>query len=216
MPTIENLKKQAKALVRLHRQRSYHLSSVARDVLPKFAGVTDREILAGAFTLADAQEILARQHGASSWRELKARLEAAPPPAAQPQTSPGLVLAQPMLYVADVARALAWYEGVLGFERLMTSGQPPFYAEVRRDAVVLSLRLVHGHAIDPAVRARETMLLQANVRVTNAKALFLEFTASGAAFDTPLRREPWGALFFVVKDPDDNLIGFGEAAPAGG
>ena len=25
-------------------------------------------------------------------------------------------------------------------------------------------------------------------------------------------REPWGALFFVIKDPDDNLIGFGEAA----
>ena len=45
--------------MRLHAERSYHLSSVAREVMPKFAAMTDREVLAGPFKLADAQELLA-------------------------------------------------------------------------------------------------------------------------------------------------------------
>ena len=72
MPSLENLKKQAKALVRLHRERSHHLADVAREHLPKYAGMSDREILGGAFKLADAQALLARQHGCASWAVLKA------------------------------------------------------------------------------------------------------------------------------------------------
>jgi hypothetical protein len=37
MSSLENLKKQAKALVRLHREKSYHLAIVARSVLPRYA-----------------------------------------------------------------------------------------------------------------------------------------------------------------------------------
>ena len=213
MTNLENLKKQAKALVRLHAERSYHLACVAREVLPKFSAMTDRQVLAAEFKLSDAQELIARQHGSETWSALKSTVSArTPEPALKPQVQPGLVFAQPMLYVADVTRALAYYQQVLGFERLMAAGEPPFYAEVQRDGVILSLRFVHAPAIDPAVRASEAMLLQANVRVTNAKALYLEFSGSGAQIDTPLRREPWGAWGFVIADPDGNLIGFGEAA----
>jgi uncharacterized glyoxalase superfamily protein PhnB len=40
------------------------------------------------------------------------------------------------------------------------------------------------------------------------KALFLEFQAAGVAFFQPLRKEPWGAHTFIVKDPDGNLLLF--------
>jgi uncharacterized glyoxalase superfamily protein PhnB len=44
------------------------------------------------------------------------------------------------------------------------------------------------------------------------KQLYLEFQAAGVTFAQPLRREPWGAKTFIVKDPDGNLVLF--AGPA--
>lgn len=215
MSSLENLKKQAKALVRLHGEKSYHLSSVAREVLPKFAALTDREVLAGPFKLADAQELLARQHGCESWRELKARVEAGDFDAApRPVGGAAIELAAPVLLVSNVTEALAFYAR-LGFEPSQVSGEPPYYAEVQRDGVILALRFVHGPPYAAAM-AEETMLVQAILRVANAKALYLEFVAAGAEIDTPLRREPWGALDFVVKDPDGNKIAFGEPARSAG
>ena len=63
MSNIEHLKKRAKALVRLHRERSYHLACVARETLPKFAKMSDREILSADFKLSDAQTLVARHEG---------------------------------------------------------------------------------------------------------------------------------------------------------
>jgi uncharacterized glyoxalase superfamily protein PhnB len=217
MSNLENLKKQAKALVRLHREKSHHLSCVARETLPRFAALTDRQILAGEFRLADAQELVARQHGCQTWRELKARAEAAPAaplsPAEEPDP-PGLIMAVPMLYVADIRRALGFYVDRLGFEARQVSGEPPFYAEVGRGGAQLALRITHRPPIDPAVRASEPMLLQAAIRTGgDIKAYYLEVLAGGAEIDTPLFREPWGPQAFVVKDPDGNLVSFGERGP---
>jgi uncharacterized glyoxalase superfamily protein PhnB len=38
--------------------------------------------------------------------------------------------------------------------------------------------------------------------------LFLELQARGATFFQTLRKEPWGAMTFIVKDPDGNLLLF--------
>ena len=43
--------------------------------------------------------------------------------------------------------------------------------------------------------------------------LFREFQAAGVEFFQALRKEPWGASTFIVKDPDRNLLLF--AGPAG-
>jgi hypothetical protein len=42
--------------------------------------------------------------------------------------------------------------------------------------------------------------------------LFLGYQAAEVAFHQLLRKEPWGAETFIVKDPDGNLILF--AGPA--
>ncbi|MGD0506846.1 MAG: VOC family protein, partial [Terriglobales bacterium] len=44
------------------------------------------------------------------------------------------------------------------------------------------------------------------------KLLFLEFQSAGVAFHQTLKKQPWGAKNFVVKDPDGNLLLF--AGPA--
>jgi len=216
MSNLENLKKQAKALVRLHREKSYHLACVARETLPRFAALTDRQILLGEFKLSDAQELIARQHGCQSWAALKTKVgEAGAAPAREPDVAdgPGLLFVVPILYVADIGRALSFYHGQLGFEVLQVSGEPPFYAEVRRGGASLGLRLVHRPVIDPAARAEEPMLWQATVRVGDVKALYLEFLAAGATIETPLQRDAWGPQFFSVQDADGNIIGFSERGP---
>jgi uncharacterized glyoxalase superfamily protein PhnB len=214
MHNLENLKKQAKALVRLHRERSYHLACVARETLPKFEGMTDNQVLAADFRLADAQGLVARQHGCETWAALKAKAEAAEPePQRPPILGPGAHFAVPILYVADVRRALACYEGQLGFTVLQVSGEPPFYAEVRRGGASLGLRFVHRPVFDPATRAGEAMFWQTSIRVGDAKALYLEFLAAGANISAPLQRDPWGPIYFAIEDPDGNLVGFSEPGP---
>jgi len=44
------------------------------------------------------------------------------------------------------------------------------------------------------------------------KLLFLEFQSAGVVFHQTLKKQPWGAKNFVVKDPDGNLLLF--AGPA--
>jgi uncharacterized glyoxalase superfamily protein PhnB len=213
MSNLENLKKQAKALVRLHRERSYHLAIVARSVLPKYAAMSDRQVLAADFKLGDAQELIARQHGCDSWAALKAASErgaSAPAPEPLVAADAGPVFAMPMLYVADVRRAAGHYERVLGFQAVL-EGEPPFYAEVRRGGARLALRHTHRPVFDASARAEEELLWQASIGVRGVKALYLEYVAAGATISTPLRREPWGVWDFAVEDSEGNLIGFFEA-----
>jgi len=213
MSNLENLKKQAKALVRLHRERSHHLAIEARAVLPKYASMSDREVLAADFKLGDAQELIARQHGCDSWAALKASSErGASAPAPEPVVAgdAGPVFAMPMLYVADVRRAAGHYEQVLGFQAVL-EGDPPFYAEVWRGGARLALRHTHRPVLDAAARADEELLWQASIGVRGVKALYLEYVAAVATISTPLRREPWGVWDFAVEDSEGNLIGFFEA-----
>ena len=118
------------------------------------------------------------------------------------------------LFVADVGTACDFYTRKLGFEVVFIYGEPPFYGQVRRDRGLLNLRCVAQPPIDPALRERES-LLAADIAVDTAeeiKALFLEFQSAGVDFHQSLRREPWGARNFIVRDPDGNLILF--AGPA--
>jgi uncharacterized glyoxalase superfamily protein PhnB len=64
------------------------------------------------------------------------------------------------------------------------------------------------------IRDREE-LLSASLTVATAdeiKLLFLEFQSAGVSFHQTLKRQPWGAKNFVVKDPDGNLLLFAGSA----
>jgi catechol 2,3-dioxygenase-like lactoylglutathione lyase family enzyme len=127
---------------------------------------------------------------------------------------PVLTAAEPQLFVADIKASCDYYTHKLGFSIVFVYGEPPFYAQVRRDGARLNLRCVDAPVIDGALRERES-LLSAAITVATAdeiKQLFLELQAAGVAFHQTLKREPWGARDFVVKDPDGNLVLF--AGPA--
>ncbi|MGO4129644.1 VOC family protein [Inquilinus sp. YAF38] len=125
-----------------------------------------------------------------------------------PLGRPVLGLAEPQLLVADIRAACGFYAGTLGFSVAFTYGEPPFYAQIQRDAARLNLRWVQGAVFAPGFREREVDVLSATIAVDDPKALFLELQAAGAPFHQSLRTEPWGARTFIIRDPDDNLIAF--------
>jgi catechol 2,3-dioxygenase-like lactoylglutathione lyase family enzyme len=130
-------------------------------------------------------------------------------------TKPGLVAAEPQLFVADVKSSCTFFERRLGFTVVFTYGEPPYYAQVRRDGARLNLRCVDRPAIHPDVRDREE-LLSATLTVATAeeiRQLSADFQKSGVSFAQALTRKPWGALDFIIRDPDGNLLLF--AGPAG-
>ena len=125
-----------------------------------------------------------------------------------------LVAAEPQLFVADIRSSCDFFSRKLGFSIAFTYGEPPFYAQVKRDGARINLRGVECPVIDPALRDRES-LLSASITVASAdaiKRLFLEYQGAGATIYQALRKEPWGARNFIVKDPDGNLLLF--AGPA--
>jgi hypothetical protein len=62
---LDNLKKQAKLLVKWHRGRNYSIGERIR-ILPRYRKLTDVEVLALKFALSDAQEIIALETGFKS------------------------------------------------------------------------------------------------------------------------------------------------------
>lgn len=118
------------------------------------------------------------------------------------------------LFVANIKSSCDFYTRKLGFAVKFVYGDPPYYAQVIRDAARLNLRLVFEPVFVAGVRKREG-LLSATITVSTAKEikqLFLSYQAAGVSFHQALKKEPWGARAFIVSDPDENLILF--AGPA--
>jgi catechol 2,3-dioxygenase-like lactoylglutathione lyase family enzyme len=214
MPNLENLRKQAKLVLRWHRDRHYPVAAQIRAVLPRYRHLTDAEVLAQTFKLSDAQELVARQHGFDSWQALKTGLSTMLDQTQQTTSRATLTAAEPQLFVADIKASCDFFMQKLGFSVVFIYGEPPFYAQVGRDGARINLRCVDRPVVDPELRERESLLAAAMTVATadEIKQLFLEFQAAGVAFHQTLKREPWGAKDVIVKDPDGNLLLF--AGPA--
>lgn len=117
---------------------------------------------------------------------------------------------EPQLFVADIMAACAFFADKLGFSVVFTYGDPPFYAQVGRDAARLNLRCVDRPVIDPDVRDREELLAATLVVATavEIRQLCAEFQTAGVSFAQTLSEQPWGALDFVIRDLDGNLLLF--------
>src|SRR5215471_6766940 len=151
MPNLDNLKKQAKLVLRWHRNGYYPVATQIREMLPR---LSDKEILDCRFRLGDAQELVARRLGFESWQALKtghftmSRQE-------QPNvTRPVITAAEPQLLVADVRASCDFFSQKLGFKITFVYGDPPFYGQVIRDGARLNLKCVGTPIIDMVLRDR--------------------------------------------------------------
>jgi catechol 2,3-dioxygenase-like lactoylglutathione lyase family enzyme len=207
MSTLETHRKQAKLLVRWHREGNYSVAGRIRG-LPRYALLTDREALDHPFTLGEAQEIIAREAGYENWTVLKAACRVAPANRPRPAPPPlRISAAVPVLFVADVSQSATFYRDTLGFTVDFLHGQPPFYGSVSRDGAKLHLKWVHEPVFGPS-RVETEGLIMAFLPVTNVKALYAEFTAARVAFSQNLTKQAWGGTDFHLRDPDGNVLAF--------
>jgi catechol 2,3-dioxygenase-like lactoylglutathione lyase family enzyme len=133
-----------------------------------------------------------------------------PEHAHQAQSKPVIVATAAELFVSDIKASCDFFTQKLGFSVVFVYGEPPFYAQVTRDRGLLNLKHMDRPVIDPELRDRES-LLSADMGLDTPEAikqLFLEFQGAGVTFFQTLRKEPWGAKTFIVKDPDGNLLLF--------
>jgi len=220
MSNLENLRKQAKQYLRWHRERYYPVAAIIREYLPRFRQLSDPEILAAEFKLADAQELMAREKGFAGWQALRTGAHTVIQPTKQNAALP-MSKAQPVLnsvaahlFVRDINTSCEFFVNRLGFAVDFVYGDPAFYGQVSRDNVKLALRHVDEPVFAGDIREREDLVL-ASITVASVeeiKQLYLTYQAADIPFHQTLKKEPWGARTFVVRDPDGNLILF--AGPA--
>jgi hypothetical protein len=108
MSRLDIYKKQAKQLVRWHREGNYSIGGRIRG-LARYQSLTDREALAREFPLREAQEIIALEAGDASWTALKVAVANAPP---TKLASPTLRLtrAVPVIFVANVKASAEFFK----------------------------------------------------------------------------------------------------------
>lgn len=116
---------------------------------------------------------------------------------------PGGPVAVPVLPVADLVRALAWYERA-GFGVLATYDG---YA-------LLSLEGTEVHLAEvPELEGQETWT-GAYLRVADVDALHARWSALGLAFLAEPTDRPWGQRELALEDPDGNLWRAGTPLPS--
>jgi lactoylglutathione lyase len=124
-----------------------------------------------------------------------------------------------ILYVADVAASLDFYERALGQRRRFVheSGQ---YAELDTGPTVLALaaRELAAANVPGLYRPERRMGAQPAFEVCfvtdDVQTAFDRATGQGAEEVTPPQTKPWGQDVAYVRDPDGNLVEI--ASPAGG
>ena len=121
-----------------------------------------------------------------------------------------LIAAIPQLFVSDITASCDFFTHKLGFAVEFVYGEPPFYAQVKRDGAQIALRHVDRPVLDKiaAAMTAEVDMLAASITVDDVLTLYSEFQAADVVFRQELRTEPWGAKTFLVPDPDGNLLLF--------
>ncbi len=110
--------------------------------------------------------------------------------------------AAPTIPVRDIAKALAFYCGLLGFEKAFENGNPVVFVILVRDEAEVHLTLDVDH------KATDRNVL--HLMVSDARGLHGHLEASGANVVKGLRDQPYGLRDFIVADPDGNRLDIGQ------
>lgn len=108
----------------------------------------------------------------------------------------------PTLAVADIERALAFYVGILGFDKTFENGSPAGFVILKKDDAELHLTRAPQH--------RGTTQNVAHLMVADAAALYVHLEAHKVRIVKGIRDADFGLRCFVFADPDGNRIDVGE------
>ena len=109
-----------------------------------------------------------------------------------------------VMVVTDLAASLAHYRDALGFDVSFEYGEPPFYAGLCRDDVIVHLM----HASQTSRMPGQSAIY---AFVDEVDALHAQMKANGANVTQEPQDYPYGMRDFMVRDPDGNQLAFGTA-----
>ncbi|MGJ7491894.1 VOC family protein [Variovorax sp. ZT4R33] len=122
---------------------------------------------------------------------------------------------QPVLPVADAARAARYFCDVLGFELDFIAGEPPSYARVKHvptgaapgdrsygDPVYLRLWQVNVREARPW---RGEIVIHVGYDLDGLHATYVK---RGVEIIEPPTSQPWGLREFAVREPDGHVLRF--------
>lgn len=111
-----------------------------------------------------------------------------------------VIAAEPILAVRDVARAVAFYRDVLGFEREWLYQDPPVHAGISLGRFQIMF-----------TRSETPRPSELFFRVDDVRSLEAKHRAAGATIAEPLENKPWGVAEYVIRDPDGHRLRFAGA-----
>src|ERR1035441_3654730 len=88
-PNLEQLKKQAKDLLKFHKSGDPDGLRRIQEKHPDWCNRSEEELRATRFTLGNAQLVIAREYGCASWPKLKAQVESILAANQSPVVAPG-------------------------------------------------------------------------------------------------------------------------------
>ena len=74
-PSLEQLRKRAKDLLRAYRDRHPAALARLRTSLPRFSQLSDDDLMGLSLSLRDAQRVVAIEHGFEDWPSMRAYIE---------------------------------------------------------------------------------------------------------------------------------------------
>ena len=112
--------------------------------------------------------------------------------------------------VADVGATIRWYEEQLGFVADPFPDREPYvFAILTRDDVEIFLQRFEGYQKPDLYNARPGGVWDAYIRTEGVEDLY-ESVRAEAEIIQPLRRQPYGAWEFEVRDPNGYVLVFSE------
>ncbi|HEY2820664.1 MAG TPA: VOC family protein [Candidatus Acidoferrum sp.] len=120
----------------------------------------------------------------------------------------------PHFVVADVVAAAEYYREVFGFKILGYFWDPPVFAMVGRDDVVIQFgRIDRGQTVAPN-RTRRDEALDAYIWVDDVDALYAELRGKGAKIVEEPKQQVWDCYEFTVEDAFGFRLIFSKSAAA--
>jgi uncharacterized glyoxalase superfamily protein PhnB len=113
----------------------------------------------------------------------------------------------PLLLVADLEQAIAFYLEQLGFT--LAFRYEDFYAGIEKDGHSIHLKTDY-HAAKEELKKSNNEELDLLFSVENVETLFEEISKKDIEMVQPLREMPYGTEFYIA-DPDGHVIAFVES-----
>lgn len=113
----------------------------------------------------------------------------------------------PQFLVDDLAKAVACYRDVLGFE--VDFIYESFYAGVSRNGAAIHLKCA-PKTVDDRAHRRAHEHLDAYIDVSKVDALYEDLKQRGANVTKELADQPWQCRDFSVEDVDGHILCFSE------